>query len=446
MDEETKLILMERGFIDDLETDKALREFLKALLRFKMSKIKDLFTNEIHYKIAESLSEIPDVIYIAPHYVALEYFRAKEAYVVGINSDKKLFINAVPYDVDTTIGRVGRGKLLEWAYLLTFTVLGKKRVDFYKTDDREIYKCFGYDYDCRIDGIKEIGKGGRYRVQGDVVLSVDELLDLDVKEALRSTISNAIRGWVHMFMLNVIGDRIVRILSSHGISAEVNNEYIQIWGVDDELYSKKKTLSKALAKLIADELYISDIMQTEFKVKIRATPYKRMPYQICITDAKGLRGIEITVFIRDAPVNFGNAVYRSVGLRIDIILGSLVDYWADRIAESVLDDLEVGWNEIYFNRHTIKYYGYPSSFSIEYEFPWIGLPESRCIIPVVFQEYFAVDKEIILEHPEHGEARYKVAKPISFMVERVSNEDGFREKMNSYALKRLISVRTAVSK
>jgi hypothetical protein len=422
----------------DLEkhnVDKRLLEFLMVYSRDKKEFLKHKFTSEIHYRVFRHLPYYLDHIVVSENYVVLCFYREwkikgywnertirfNSYYVIGINSDGKLFVNKIntsPYE----------DKLLGYLKLKN-----GKEIPVYFSNNAFVYNVLGFEYDLENSSVKTIPvylNGNdiirNYRVQGDLVLTV-ESVEKPYEDYI-SSVKHSIREQTHGIITRIILERIADILNSYGFSVETRGNSIFFECLSRRLgYEEVNKRIDKICRLLNKELYVKDIAE---KVRVQnlyghGSMYSygyREDWEICIDVSRG-RGI------------FGNQ-YENIEIDVHIasdIVNKFLDY--------IVKDLDVSKDDrvVYHGRHKIKYYGYPSRFTIISKLPLLDIngSENTFVFNVNIPIFYVSEGTLEIEHLEHGVMKYKVLRDmtVSFDSTRVHRDNDAR--FNHYALETL---------
>jgi hypothetical protein len=422
----------------DLEkhnVDRRLIEFLKVYSRDKKEFLKHRFTSEVHYKVFQHVPYYLDHVIVSGNYVVLCFYKCwkiekrylereitlRSNYVIGINSDGKLFINKIdtsPYE-ETQIG------------FLKFK--DGESVPVYFTEDYHVYNVLGYEYDLETTGLKTIPVYANeddiyrnYRVQGDLVMTI-ESINKSYDDYIFAVKRN-INDQVFSVLQRVILERIANILNYYGFTVEVRGNSIFFECLSRRLgYEEVNKHIDKICKLLSKELYVKDIAE---KLRVQnlygyGSMYSygyREDWEICIDVGKG-RGV------------FGNQ-YEPIEIDVHIA-NSVIEKFLDYIVK----DLDVSKDDrvVYHGRHKIKYYGYPSRFTIVSRLPLLDLDgiDNTFVFNVNLSLFYVSEGSLEIEHLEHGTMKYNVMDDmlVSFNTTRIHRDNDVR--FNHYALKTL---------
>jgi hypothetical protein len=417
------------------DVDKRLIEFLLNYSIDKKELLKHKFTSEIHYKVFQHVPYYLDHVIVSKNYIVLCFYkdwkiksywsertvRLRSNYVIGINTDRKLFINkleTVPY---------------EGIELGSLRFKNGKEIPVYFTEDFCIYGVLGYEYDLETTGLKTIPVYvndkdiyRNYRVQGDLVLTV-ETVDKPYDNYI-SAIKENINDQLFGTLIRIILERISNILNSYGFTVETRGNTISFECLSRRFdYDKTKEAINKIGKLLEKELYVKDIANN-FKIRdiySQGSMYSygyREDWEILIDIGKG-RGV------------FGSQ-YEPIEINVHIA-NSVIEKFLDYIVK----DLNVSKDNrvVYHGRHKIRYYGYPSRFTIVSKLPLLDLDgsDNTFVFNVNLPVFYISEGDISVEHIEHGTMKYKILKDIIVSFDSTSIHRDNDVRFNHYALKTL---------
>jgi hypothetical protein len=398
------------SFLRNDGVDGKLIEFLNLYCMGKKEKLRDKFTNHVHYEVFKYLPLSPTNIYVSNNYVVLEYVRTYERgrrywkrevnmrsmYLVGVNSDGKLFINKVLWNLDN------------WKSFGKLHFKNGCDVEVFSVEDRNIWRNLGYEYDCEISknySIPVFDVHGdiyrSYRVQGDLILVLTGIEDAEKRymDAIRVDIFNR----VYNHIKRVILERISGLLSQYYIATEMHmrnrDERLLSWAIPRRLkYDEVKALFGKLGRLIEKELYISDISQF---VRVE-DDYSNDYWGYSIRPNR----IDVYITLKHERGEFGYP-YEPIEINVELS-NELINKYVDDIMKEL--DIECDRRVIYIGRHKFDYIGYPSSFIVTTKLPLTNFDgiNDDVLINVNIGEYFIEKGKMKITHIEHGEYEYKV--------------------------------------
>jgi hypothetical protein len=344
-------------------------------------------------------------------------YKSNTYYVIGINSDGKLFINKINTHIP---GKLWIGEL---------KLKNGRTCGLYTARDDDVYIALGYVMDLENSKDKTIpqidmdGKTIRsYRVQGDLVLMISSYED--VYNDYIGFIKHSIYDQIERILKRTILLRISNILNSYNIATAIGNDRIAIEAIPRYLddYEIKAILNK-LRDTLYSELYVSDIaptLQIENIYRDWNNKYSGTDIYITLTIGRG---------------SFGSP-YKPIVISIEIseqIVRKFIDH--------ALKDLElkVDRRVIYHGRHKITYNGYPSQMTLATQLPLLNLDgvENTYVINVNIDRIYLNEGELRIDHVEHGSYTYKIAKPLLVRFESTNVDRLNDNRLSYYALKTL---------
>jgi len=380
---------------------------------------RGLFTNSVHYTIFSNLPRYPYEIYVSRSYVALGYrFRigrtdGASLYLIGVNSDRKLFIN-----------KLRQNYLGYWNKICDLIVDNGRTIPVYLTEDEEIYLVLGYEVDLETSDDKSIPRyiddkrATRYRIQGDLVMEI--FSGVDYYNGLRDVIGNR----VERILNNIVAERIFTALQEAGFSATVVDEVTSASIIlrclsRDMKYEDIKDAVDKITSYIMDAVDISDL-GAKFNPDSRWNISGSEP--------------EVGIWVREGRGTFGD---RYTPIEITVFSNNpLVSRYVDEIMMNLRMDGD--WHIARFGRHMVRYHGYPRRFTIMARLPKNLDGEDEYIIPVETPLIYVDGGDLYVYHPEHGDARYNILESLAVRFESTQIDREFEDRLNYYALKKLM--------
>jgi hypothetical protein len=376
----------------------------------KKNMAKELFTNKIQFQVFKHLRNKPSRIFISNRYLVLEFtyvsskgYSYKNYYVIGVNSDNKLFIN----------------KMEDFEPNFSDTI--DKLV--IPIPDKLVMDNLEFNYDLEISEDKslpyrdhQMDSSRAYRVQGDLVFYVD-IYSSDFKLVYLNSIANNISDQIEALINNIVLRRIQNTLSEFGISSEINRNIVRIWCLPSKYrYSLVSEYQLILREIIKNAIDLSDISNN-----ITYDPSNwEADIRIVINEGSGWFGspykpFDVVIFFRDR----------------------FIDHWAKEVTKNItVEPKELTVNH---GRHKITYVGYPSRFNIVHEFPFKdGNGDNvKALFEVNMNDLFMVSSKLKIEHIEHGVMEYNVIYPIRVTLDNTRIDRWFDSRLNYYAIKLL---------
>jgi hypothetical protein len=361
------------------------------------------------------LPRYPYEIYVSRSYVGLGYrFRigrndGASLYLIGINSDGKLFIN-----------KLRQNYLGYWEKAFELIIDNNRRIPIYVTEDDEVHLVLGYEVDLETSDEKSIPiymrdkKATRYRIQGDLVMEISS--GVDYYDGLRNVIGNR----VERILNNIVAERIFMALQEAGFSATVVSGDIIIRCLSREMkYEDIKNAVDKITNYIMDAVDISDL-GAKFNPDIRWN----------ISGDEPMVGI----WVREGRGAFGD---RYTPVQITVFSnGLLIAKYVEEIMMNF--KLDEDWHIARFGRHIVRYHGYPRRFTIMARLPKNMDGEDEYIIPVETPLIYVDGGELYVYHPEHGDAKYNILESLAMRFGSTQIDHEFEDRLNYYALKKLM--------
>jgi hypothetical protein len=404
--------------LKEMDLNPILCKLLYHYLRREKSKAIGLFTNQIHYALFKQLANVPAAIYVSQNYVVLQFYTYERShfYVIGINTDDKLFVNKI-----RNFNSLGAKFICEYHH--KDGEGGECVIPIYLVSDQNIYQSMGFDYDVERSSDKTIPKYynermmSLYRIQGDLVLRIFD------ESVFFETVRQLIAEQVEQILTRVILQRIQMILSDLGISSQITTRFRREC-VMFRAFPREKSSSEIryylenLVTILSRKLYIRDIAES---IKF-----------IIAFDSDAI-GYDIAVNIFEGRAEFGQRFEPTV-IRVSISR-EIINKFVDKIISGITLDQQD--NIISRGRHLIRYYGYPSQFTILAKLPNSAGGEEEYIIPINMNVLHVVKGKMYLYHPEHKAAEINIMQNIAAEITNVQLDDGFEERMNYIAIKSL---------
>ena len=434
-------VLKNKNFLFLLESPKGV---ISNLLELR----KDYFTNEVHYKyyvryVKPKLSMIVDTpvysyrvrryryydtyevihscsIYVSQSYILISIDRklyevysdnSKSSrnyheynYLLGFNSDGKLFINKVdnhPTDYDLPI----------------VILIGNGSYSLSKTNDNAIRRVLGYDHDVDGDSEVVIDSDGIYRVQGEIVISVRMLEGIEdyykwIVDRLKTQITDLVEA--------LITDRISSILIDLGFN-------ISVAGIDNILINDAQRLENTLSdKLKALSIALLEEIKKNFDVTKYELRYDQYYDYVKISvDTEYYGSFDITV---DYDRRLGFNRYGNIRITIFHSNSGIIE---NKILEDLYNQLRNISKRDFKHVLGNHYIEVKNALSTNITYKPFITP-----LLVRFNElrldnnlyYVDKDSEILISHKEHGICRVRITKPsLIEITTTVINNDYYGE-------------------
>jgi hypothetical protein len=351
---------------------------------------------------------------LSRNYVVLE-FKGETRYhyyVLGVNTDGKVFINKL---------RNFSGETSKLLYM--FKRESNVEIPIYLIDDVDVYRYMGFGHDIECSEDKTIPKYHEgymidfYRIQGDIVFRISE--EITYFENIRMILADQ----VERILTRVILQRIQAILAELGISSEITlrfgREVLVFRGFPRDMTIEEiRYYMERIFALLKRKLNVNDIANTvEFG-------------NIFDTDQ---RNDEIRVDFFDERAGFGERFEPTI-IRTAISRRTIIKF-----VNQIMNELKLELEDriIQRGRHLIRYRGFPSRFTILTKLPGANGVEEEYIIPIDLNIIHVVKGKIYMYHPEHGNMEINVAENLTIEIGSIMVDDDFEERLNYYAIKLL---------
>jgi len=405
-----------------IDINNRLAILLYHYLRRQKSKVIKLFTNRVHYEIFKQLWNKPLAIYVSRNYIVLHFQGNSRShfYVIGINTDKRLFINKIR-DFDNY------GARIICKYHDDFDKENDYNIPIYLVRDNDIFRAMGFEEDIENSEDKTIPKYRKdsdkeqmirsYRIQGDLIF------DVSTEDVFFGNIRQLVIEQVDQILNRIILLRIQNVLADIGISSQIirrfNREALMFRAFPrDTSLEEEEYYLENLIEILKRKLNISDIAE-RIKFAIGFDP--------------DTIGYDVGISFFNDRAEFGQR-FKPTIIRA-LISWETLHKFADKIMSQL--KLEPQDNIISRGRHLIRYHGYPSRFTILAKLPGANGVEEEYIIPINLDLLHIMKGKMYLYHPEHGSMAIDVGQNLAAEIHNVWLDDDFEERMNYYALKLL---------
>ena len=365
------------------------REFLDGLKNIPETH----FSSKVHYeyyrKFFVPLLSHKDrklELYISQSYiyVIVRKNRQIRTFLLGFNDDSKLFINELELPMMTLKFRWGA---------LKFSI---EDTELYEAEDEEILNLL------RIKGQSEgyavVSREGRYRVQGEVVLNVVEVID-SMDEMLRRMMLREVEEYVMNFVHERIAFALTNIGFNVGLAPFTRAPFVR-GGARGLKLKDRATAIHNLAKILVKEL--EKLLNVEvIDYDVQQVPSER--YDLAV---------ELRMTTRDGDVIIAISL-----LEDDVIIQAEVAGLLKKLREKLLSELveQVKASkrdfEFYVSNHRVTLKNCLSpSFALKPSLKMMNFLFTSEIRVQAFGYIFDKDSEILLQHREHGTSVVKFAK------------------------------------
>jgi len=334
------------------------------------------------------------------------------SYLIGVNSDGKLFINKVDF---------GASNLSIYGESMHDLVVGKSKIYMYIISDYEVKRMLGFTYENENSEVT-IDRSGMYRVQGEIVLDVD-MLNLDRKEAEDKyiyRIESLLTFPMQYYVEYLLTDHIARILSEMGFNVRYRDRHLVIDGAID----RKR-----------EELDIAAIMIALSK-KLREESH-----EVVYIDRER-REMEIN---SELFGKYGVSVKRHVGRFGERYKPVKIEVWIMRcgnICSEIAIDIDAHLRESNL-RNTYRYLVGGHIVTLK-DVMSSSITYTPAIKPLILRErqitvesdWFYADEssEIELIHREHGVTKIRLAKPSFIRITTTRVDRSYQQEQNRVAL------------
>lgn len=385
---------------------KLLRDVIKVLVNKGKGKekLKEQFTNDMHYQLFKNIKykHLIQILLTENYVIFTTKNKYTTSYLIGINSDNKLFINVI----DRGLYRPGyeyQNIKIEKCYEID----NINYINLLIGDDNIVRTILLYDKDLELDNIEKIDIDGFYRIQGDVVFEVHVDYDFHLEHEILTQISEEIE----IILKRIVLTRLQEFLMSYGVTSRIfgnGNPRLMIFGVakKEDILIRQKTALEELIDKFTDILFF---------------------------DLKNKKKLIVEVNVEKV---FGGDYNRFI---INVHTSEIATEIALNIVKDIIKELKPSENTINFGRHVIRYYGIPRAFTAKIKLPILDNlnRESEYLIPITLQNLYVLGRKILISHPEHGEKEIIVPEKVVIRPRNILIDVITAERLNYYALNKL---------
>ena len=397
-------------FFDYVKLDARLRALVEVAVGGRKRLARELFTDSAHYEVFNHLKKRPAEVMAGQRYVVLRYSwrrrydKTSTYYVVGINSDGKLFINklaSVPWPEE----RAG----------------GCGCVELHVVRDEAVMNVMGFDVDLEQSNVRSIPiEAGvlRYRLQGDLVLEAGPIKD--VGEAYETELRWFLASELERHMSFVLARRASLVLSSRGISTSLRGERVVFEAIPRRTSSRRKEeLVDKVGRLLSRELYYQDMGEALVERRFG--------------ESAGADKVSMSIYLTAGTIGSGYDAY-AIELKPSAVA-------VLRAVEEAVRSIkfEAAKRVVHFGRHRLEVEAFPPRLTLLLKSPASdpeGL-EERLVLSFQPSQLHVVPCELRVSHPEHGTVRYEVAQGLVATLRSVRTDPDFDLRLSHYSLKHL---------
>jgi len=332
------------------------------------------------------------------------YDKTSTYYVVGINSDGKLFINklASAPRPDERLGSRGC-------------------VELYAIRDETVTWVMGFDVDLEQSNVRSIPvepRRVRYRVQGDLVVEAEPIED--ARRSYESELKWFLTSELERHMSTVLAQRASLVLSSRGISTSIRGERVVFEAIPRRTSSRRKEeLVDKVGRLLSRELYYQDMGEELVERRFG--------------ESAGADKVSMSIYLTAGTIGSGYEAY-AIELKPSAVA-------VLRAVEEAMKSIEIdaGRRVIHFGRHRLEVDAFPPRLTLLLKSPARdpeGL-EERLILSFQPSQLRIVPCELKVSHPEHGTVRYEVTQGLEVALGSVRTDPDFDLRLSHYSLKHL---------
>jgi len=358
-----------------------------------------------------------DVV-LASNYVLLHFMTVSGGlvvgnhyYLIGRTNSGKLFVNRVwiPLEILRLDGH-------------TSYTLGDSRVEVYTTEDAEIRRALGYDHDYDHSEEVYISSEGRYRVQGEVVVSASNTsLGISGPDSLKDFIIHGYRRAVRDYVSLLLLDRVASILFSLGFNPNHTRDRLVVEGalpMDEDLHVLARALAGELRKA-CDVVTLTETYRTTYEIAVRCREY----------------GVS-KVMMRTGIRRWGTKHY-PVEVAAEVVE-------CGELCREIAEDLRRSLENLGRSDHTFAlgdhYINVKNSVSVHVVYTPPVRPlylEDRDLVLNTSLYYVDGASEVLIGHNEHGTTRVKFSGPFLISFTTTNTDRDYPREQNRVALQLL---------
>jgi len=256
-----------------------------------------------------------------------------------------------------------------------------------------------------------------YRIQGDLIMRIG------TEDIFFGNIRQLVIDQVDQIFNRIVLQRIQSILADLGISSQIARRFrrevllFRAFPRDMSMEEIGYHLEN-LVEILKRKLNISDIAERiKFTIGFDSDPMDH----------------DIAINLFNERAEFGQRFEPTI-IRV-LINWRILDKFTNKIMSQLM--LEPQDNIISRGRHLIRYYGYPSRFTIVAKLPSANMAEEEYIIPINLDLLHIMKGKMYLYHPEHSHLTIDIAQNLAAEINSIPLDDDFEERLNYIAIKSL---------
>ena len=416
------------------DIDYRIMGFIYGLFKNK-KRLKSLMTNNIHYEVARHLktSKVRKII-LSRNYCVLMIAGKNGRYIpylVGINSDGKLFINKLPLERSQVRALCRREPIKKYGMI---SIIKEKSLlsalHFINLENAEEKKFPIADF-------------FNYRLQGDLYAHQHASYNSAIRMYKCYLFFDFERKIANLFR-EIVNNRISKLLAEYNISTyiEENEVYVPIPKYISRLMARK--IMKKIMDIIVNELYLADmkIGKVQETYDVTHIYFAGIEKQIALSISLEMKTGRVCNYIVISSFVFPEHIKKLFSKEYQVLESAL---------KKQRTTTEIG-------RHRLEFFAYPTNLTVSVKLDLFEDSAPReIIVPVTYTHSFGVASvtpqgelrftkglgylvfdEIKISHPEHGTIKYEVEAPTLLTFYTSPLDDEFVARCNHYAFKKLL--------
>ena len=346
------------------------------------------------------------------------------SYLVASTSTYKYVIGTADGDTRLFVNKVRREPL--GGEIVTSFKRGEREITIYTMSDEEVWHILGFDYNAVREEVV-INKLGTYRVQGDLVVEVDEYKPVNLLKEL----ANA--------QERLLLDLLLRILTEMRVTAEVGVGNVILVPLTIPVKDVKKTIKRldSVREMVVEKAS-STLFEKLRELGLAKGLLRPVSWKSIIRADGGYQNCDISVF--DGDASHGYDVLPYVRMNLVIATHCSPNPQEETLLAKMYEDLQKLYQpktfEFAVGNHHVRMENVFSTL-LRYRPRWQPMVLGDLVIEInVGQGRYHVtpNSTITITHDEHGIVRLKFAKEFSVRFRTLNLSDSHDEERNAIAL------------
>ena len=368
--------------------------------------IKRRYRSSYRYKYKYKL-----LVGVSQSYVVLSFYYCRESYKVSG------CINRIYYLLGKDSGKVFVNDVyIPLSTICNIDYIDNNDVAVCRVDDNYIKNVLGFEYELSND-IITIAEKGRYRVQGEIVMDVDNI-DIDLKKYIIKMMWNEIEDYAIL----LLSDHLIQVIQDIGFDVDLRH------GIDIADVVRR-------GKIEEDSYYVSLALFNELRKHFDDIYIKRGELTHIIEIGDKYYG-NIRILVRAFEPQYG---YNYGNIRIDpeIRPGECGQVCSEikRELEDQIDMIQPINTNIAIGNHYINMKNV-IPINIEYTPSLKPLNVAERVLRLRLNQFYVDEKsEVTITHKEHGTVKVRFSKPFMVMLTTTNINLEFAMKWNRAMLR-----------